>query len=177
MTWLDPNNKEVEALCGIPYRKEYISLGRVDDTTDEHQYRAVYREGDVVRIKGHMDLMPSDVAVFSRAVASAADEAIAWFKAETRWQQLQMHKLSQDAKLTYRMIRAEFIFDGIHDGNGNLKDYRVALYGNRGRYSACVSADEESRVYDLEGIKVDFSKKMAERIMRRYLFETGRMEG
>ena len=58
-----------------------------------------------------------------------------------------------------------------------MKDYTVALCGNRGRFSAFVYVDEESHKYDLTGVKVDFSAGMAERIMRRYLFETGRMEG
>ena len=176
MTQLDPNNKEIETLCGLPYRKDYISLGIVDDTADEHQYRAVYREGDVVRIRGHMDLMAHDATVFSRAVEKATDDALAWFKAVTKWRQLQLHKLSPDMKLICLMTKVEFIFEGIPDGKGALKDYTVALCGNRGRFSAFVYVDEESHKYDLTGVKVDFSAEMAERIMRRHLFENGRME-
>ena len=177
MTWLDPNNKEVEALCGIPYRKEYISLGSEEDDAYEHEYRIVFREGDEVCIRGQMDLMAHDALVFSKAVAKATADAVAWFKAVTKWQQIQRHKLSPDMKLTYRMTNAEFIFDGIPDGKGNLKDYKVSLCSAHGKFSATVSAHEESHEYDLTGVKVDFSTEMAERIMRRYLFEHGGMEG
>ena len=177
MTWLDPNNKEVEALCGLPYRKDYASLGSEDDTADEHEYRIVFREGDEVCIRGQMDLLPHDALVFSKAVAKATVDALAWFKAVTTWQQIKRNKLSPDMKLACLMNKAEFIFEGIPDGKGALKDYTVALCGNRGRFSAFVYVDEESHKYDLTGVKVDFSAGMAERIMRRYLFETGRMEG
>ena len=176
MTWLDPNNKEVEALCGLPYRKDYASLGSEDDTADEHEYRIVFREGDEVCIRGQMDLLPHDALVFSKAVAKATVDALAWFKAVTTWQQIKRNKLSPDMKLACLMNKAEFIFEGIPDGKGALKDYTVALCGNRGRFSAFVYVDEESHKYDLTGVKVDFSAGMAERIMRRYLFENGRME-
>ena len=177
MTWLDPNNKEVEALCGLPYRQDYASLGSEDDTANENEYREVFREGDEVRIRGQMDLLPHDAIVFSSAIKKATDDANTWFKAVTKWQQIQRYKLSPDMKLTYRMTKAEFIFDGIPDGKGNLKDYKVSLCSAHGKFSATVSAHEESHEYDLTGVKVDFSTEMAERIMRRYLFETGRMEG
>ena len=177
MTWLDPNNKEVEALCGLPYRKDYASLGSENDTANENEYREVFREGDEVCIRGQMDLLPHDALVFSKAVAKATVDALAWFKAVTTWQQIKRNKLSPDMKLACLMNKAEFIFEGIPDGKGALKDYTVALCGNRGRFSAFVYVDEESHKYDLTGVKVDFSAGMAERIMRRYLFETGRMEG
>ena len=171
MTWLDPNNKEIEALCGLPYRKDYVSLGSEDEDAHEYEYRDVSREGSEVCIRGQMDLMAHDATVFSRAVARATDDAIAWFKAETKWQQIKRNKLSPDMKLTYRMTKAEFIFDEIPDGKGNLKDYKVSLCSAHGKFSATVSAHEESHEYDLTGIKVDFSAEMAERIMRRHLFE------
>ena len=177
MTWLDPNNKEIETLCGLPYRKDYVSLGSEDEDAHEYEYRDVSREGSEVCIRGQMDLMSHDATVFSRAVAKATADAVSWFKAETTWQQIQRHKLSPDMKLTYRMTKAEFIFDGIPDGKGNLKDYKVSLCSANGKFSAIVSAHEESHEYDLTGVKVDFSAEMAERIMRRHLFETGRMEG
>lgn len=176
MTWLDPNTKEIEALCGLPYREDYVSLGSEDDTTDETEYRIVFREGDEVCIRGQMDLLPHDATLFSRAVEKATDDALAWFKAVTTWQQIKRNKLSPDMKLACLMNKVEFIFEGIPDGKGALKDYTVALCGNRGRFSAFVYVDEESHKYDLTGVKVDFSAGMAERIMRRYLFETGRME-
>ena len=171
MTWLDPNNKEVEALCGIPYRKEYISLGSEEDDAYEHEYRIVFREGDEVCIRGQMDLMAHDALVFSKAVAKATVDALAWFKAVTTWQQIKRNKLSPDMKLACLMNKAEFIFEGIPDGKGALKDYKVSLCNAHGKFSATVSAHEESHEYDLTGIKVDFSAEMAERIMRRHLFE------
>ena len=171
MTWLDPNNKEIETLCGLPYRKDYASLGSEADDAYEHEYRKVFREGSEVCIRGQMDLLPHDAIVFSSAIKKATDDANAWFKAETTWQQIQRHKLSPDMKLTYRMTKAEFIFDGIPDGKGNQKDYKVSLCNAHGKFSATVSAHEESHEYDLTGIKVDFSAEMAERIMRRHLFE------
>ena len=177
MTWLDPNNKEIETLCGLPYRRDYVSLGSEDDTADETEYRIVFREGDEVCIRGQMDLLPHDAALFSRAVEQATDDALAWFKAETKWQQINRNKLSPDMELTCRMTKVEFSFDGIPDGKGNLKDYTVALCGNRGNFAAFVDVDEESHKYDLTGVKVDFSAETAERIMRRHLFETDRMEG
>lgn len=177
LEWLDPKTREVETLCGIPYRKDYVSLGSEDDTADENEYRIVFREGDEVCIRGQMDLLPHDAALFSRAVEQATDDALAWFKAETKWQQIHRNKLSPDMKLTCRMTKVEFIFEGIPDGKGALKDYTVALCGNRGNFAAFVYVDEESQKYDLTGVKVDFSSEMAERIMWRYLFETGRMEG
>ena len=177
MTWLDPNNKEVEALCGLPYRKDYVSLGSDEEDAYEHEYRIVFREGDEVCIRGQMDLLPHDATLFSRAVEQATDDALAWFKAVTTWQQIKRNKLSPDMKLACLMNKVEFVFEGIPDGKGALKDYTVALCGNRGRFSAFVYVDEESHKYDLTGLKVDFSAEMAERIMRRHLFETDRMEG
>lgn len=175
MTWLDPNNKEIEALCGIPYSQDYASLGSEDDTAYEHEYRMVFREGSEVCIRGQMDLLPHDAIVFSSAIKKATDDANAWFKAETKWQQIQRHKITSETKLTCRMTKVEFVFDGMPDGEGSLKDYTVALCSFRGRFVAVVYADRESREYDLTGIKEDFSSEMAERIMRRYFFETGRM--
>lgn len=177
MTWLDPNNKEIEALCGILYRKEYISLGSEEDDAYEHEYRMVFREGSEVRIRGQMDLLPHDAIVFSSAIKKATDDANAWFKAETTWNQIQQHKLSPDMKLTCRKTKVEFIFEGLPDGKGNLKDYKVSLCSANGKFSAIVSAHEESHEYDMTGIIVDFSAEIAERIMRRYLFEHGGMEG
>lgn len=177
LEWLDPKTREIETLCGLPYRKDYVSLGSNDDTADDTEYRVVFREGDEVCIRGQMDLLPHDATLFSRAVEKAADDAIAWFKAETKWRQIKRHKLSPDMDLTRRMTRVEFIFEGIPDGKGNLKDYTISLCSIHGKFGAIVYAGKDSNVYDLTGTKEDFSAEMAERIMRRYLFETGRMEG
>lgn len=176
MTWFDPNNKEIEALAGIPYRKDYASLGSEDDTADEIEYRIVFREGDEVCIRGQMDLTAADAVVFSKAIAKATNDAVLWFKSIIKWTQMQKSLVTPAMKLTYRKSKAEFIFDGIPDGNGNIKDYTVVLSCPYGKFSASVSAFGEHQEYDLTETKADFSEEMASRIMRRYLFEKGRME-